>query len=143
MGKKLKNIISIMALGIIISISFGTVVKADKYNTWSTYGYYGVDEDVCSEFEEKNTNSAVKLNIKNCTGTMDFKVVGALAARPVDGYSDCSAGRVERVYASTDDQVSYLENMVNEWNYPYAGVLGMAVTDDNTSAWGYFRADCD
>ena len=35
MSKKLKNIISIMTLGIIISISFGTVVKADKYNSFS------------------------------------------------------------------------------------------------------------
>lgn len=139
--RKIKTGVTFMLLGVVFLFSCMTVTKAQTvYDDWNTYGYYGDTEDV-SQFGAKSTDSYVWLNIRNSSGTMDFKVVGALRYNPTTDYADCSQGRTYRAYAANYDQTFEMYNMVNEWNYTYAGVLGMAVDDEYTSASGYFQTD--
>lgn len=140
MVKKTRNVITYVMLGLILTMSFGTVAFAKTYDDWTTCGYEGV-EDVSDTFERKTSTDTIRLLIKSSTGIMDFKAVGSVSTNPAWGeWTDCSEGRTERVYADTDDQERFLWNMINEWHYPYAGVYAIAASDSWVTAHGYFEA---
>lgn len=141
--KTIKGAITYILLGLVMLVSCATYASANsekKFCHWNVDAYYG-DETYVSEFIRKDTSSSIRLMIKSSNGPMDFKALGALSEQPGSAYSDCSSGRVVRAYACSDDVEYSLVNFVNEWNYRYAGVMGMAVTDSYTSAYGYFQAD--
>lgn len=138
--KKFKTGITFLLLGSVMLISLATVVKANTEYTWVTYAYYGDEEDV-SDFERKETTSKIRLVLNRSTATLDFQAVGAYEESPGDNYYDCSNGRYVRAYASSDVRAFNITNMVNEWGYPYAGVLASAVYDGYALADGYFYAD--
>lgn len=140
--KKVWNYIPVALLFFSIIFYASTTSKAEKINSiWSTYSLYEDDEDVSSELGRKYEQNEVFLQINNCVGGMDFRVVGGLNKNPAYGYSDCSNNRVYRAYTSDRAQTFLMDNTVIQWNYTYAGILATSVSDDLSESSGFFYPD--